>query len=278
MFGMVPRLIVAVSALCALSFAQNADWDAPYPPHRLADNVYYVGTKGLSTYLITTSAGHIVINSSFERTVPMIRASIEKLGFKFSDVKILLGSHAHNDHMEGNALFKELTGAKTYVMEGDDQIVAKGNARGWKPSKVDQVLKDGDKVTLGNFTLTAVLTPGHTKGCTTWTFPVTDGGKPFNAVIVGSPNVNRGYILVGNTNYPEISEDFARTFKTLKALKGELFLGAHGDYYGMVAKYDRIAKGEKTNPFIDPAGYKAYIEEREQAYLTELEKQRQAKK
>jgi len=258
----------------AALLAQN-DWNDPFPPHRIADNLYYVGSKGLSSYLITTPDGNILINSSFERTVPLIRAGIEKLGFKFSDTKILLGSHAHGDHMEGNALVKELTGAKVYVMQGDDQVIASGNNGRWKPCKVDKVLRDGEKVTLGGATLTAVLTPGHTPGCTTWTMRATDAGKTYNVVIVGSPNVNPGYILVGNKDYPAIATDFARTFTILKALPCDIFLGAHGNYYGMIDKFARMKAG--VNPWVDPEGYKAYIAEREQAYLKELQKQRAGK-
>src|SRR5690242_19291947 len=155
---MLPRIILPVFA-CAVLLAQHPEWDEPFPPHRIADNLYYVGSRGLSSYLITTSKGHILINSSFERTVPLIRAAIEKLGYKLSDVKILLGSHAHADHMEANALVKELTGAHVYVMGGDDQVIANGGkgqylyTETWKPCKVDRVLKDGDTVALGEAVL-----------------------------------------------------------------------------------------------------------------------------
>ena len=155
-----------LSLVTAGTLSAQSDWDDPFPPHRIADHLYYVGSKGLATYLITTGQGHILINSSFERTVPIIRANVEKLGFKFSDIKILLASHAHSDHVEGHALIKELTGARVEVMEGDVKVIASGG-RGqylykqlWKPCTVDRVLKDGDTVTLGEATLTARLTPG----------------------------------------------------------------------------------------------------------------------
>jgi metallo-beta-lactamase class B len=271
------RILLALGFGVVL-FAQN-DWNEPFPPHRIADNLYYVGSKGLSTYLITTRAGHILINSSFERTVPMIRANVEQLGFKFSDVKILLASHAHNDHVEGHALIKELTGAQVYVMEGDDKVIANGG-RGqylyhsvWKPCKVDRVLKDGDQVRLGEATLTARLTPGHTRGCTTWTMKAKDRGKTYDVVIVGSPNVNEGFRLVDNRDYPGIATDFARTFQVLKSLPCDIFLGAHGSYYGMEAKYARLKSGG-PNPFVDPDGYRAYIKDREKAYLDTLAQQK----
>jgi metallo-beta-lactamase class B len=233
----------------------------------------------LSSYLITTAEGHILINSSFERTVPIIRANVEKLGFQFSGVKILLGSHAHSDHMEGNALVRKLTGAKIFVMQGDDKVIANGGAgqylydAKWPACPVDRVLKDGDKVTLGNATLTARLTPGHTRGCTTWTLQANDAGKTYNVVIIGSPNANEGYQLVNNAEYPDIAKDFARTFEVLKSLRCEIFLGAHGAYYGMEDKHKRTAAGG-ANPFVDPDGCRAYIEDREKHYLDTLAKQK----
>lgn len=274
---MTIRLLGLLAVAGITVFAQS-DWNEPYPPHRIADNLYYVGSKGLSTYLITSSQGHILINSSFERTVPIIRANVEKLGFKFTDVKILLTNHAHSDHVEGHALIKELTAAKVYVMKGDEKVIESGGEGqylykgGWKPTKVDKVLNDGDKVTLGDATLTAVLTPGHTRGCTTWTMKAKDKGKTYDVVIVGSPNANEGYQLVNNSVYPNISSDFARTFKILKSLPIDIFLGAHGDYYGMSAKVAKMKDGGE-NPFVDPAGYKAYIADREKAYLDKLKSQ-----
>jgi len=270
------NLCHAALLLPALLLGQgSSDWDKPFPPHKVAGNLYYVGTRGLSSYLITTPQGHILINSSFERTVPTIRKAVEELGFKFSDIKILLTSHAHDDHAAGTALVKELTGAKIMVMQGDENVVENGG-RDWKPCKVDRVLKDRDEVKLGGATLTALLTPGHTPGCTTWTMKVREQNKDLFAVIVGSPNVNPGYQLVNNTKYPTIAEDFAKSFNAWKALKADIFLGAHGDYYGLAGKYEKLKKGGVGNPFVDPDGYKAYIAEREQAYLKTLAQQKQA--
>ncbi|MBI3210392.1 MAG: subclass B3 metallo-beta-lactamase [Candidatus Solibacter usitatus] len=272
--------LLLILAAAPILFAQN-DWDDPYPPHRIAGNLYYVGSKGLSTYLITSSKGHILINSSFDRTLPIIRNGVEKLGFKFNDVKILLTSHAHSDHVAGNAQIKELTGAAVYVMQGDEKVVASGGQgqyrypASWKPCKVDKVLKDGEKVTLGEAELTAVLTPGHTRGCTTWTMKVKEGAKTYDVVIIGSPNVNPGYQLVGNTAYPEIADDFAKTFRILKGLPCDIFLGAHGSYYGMEGKFALTVVGTpKTNPFVDPAGYHRYIDDRERAYKKVLAEQK----
>jgi metallo-beta-lactamase class B len=266
------------------------DWTNPFPPYRIIGNIYYVGSQGLAVYLITTPEGNILINSNLEKSVPMIRDSIEKLGFRFSDTKILLISHAHVDHCAGSAAVKELTGAKYMVMDADVPAIEDGGkinfgrgtktsesgASQYQPAKVDRVLHDGDVVKLGDTALTAHLTPGHTKGTTTWTMKVADAGKTYNVVIVGSPNVNPGYKLVNNALYPQIASDYERMFRVLKSLPCDVFLGAHGDYYDMAAKYARMKAGG-TNPFIDPEGYKSYIAEREQTFRAELAKQSAAR-
>lgn len=279
---MLVRSILFLFALTVGLFAQgSSDWTEPFPPHKVIDNIYYVGSRGLASYLITTPQGNILINSSLEQSVPLIQASIEKLGFRFSDVKILLISHAHWDHCAGSAKIKQLTGAKYMVMDADVQEIeagGKGNfqydtpASRYPATKVDRVLHDGDKVELGGTTLVARLTPGHTKGCTTWTMKAHDGGKTLDVVIVGSPNVNPGYKLVNNSLYPQIATDYERTFRVLKSLPCDLFLGAHGNYYGLDEKFPRMKPGA-ANPFIDPTGYKSYVAEREQAFRTELTKQ-----
>jgi metallo-beta-lactamase class B len=251
---------------------QTTDWNKPFPPHKVIGNLYFVGTDNLGTFLIATPQGHILINSDFESTVPQIRTSVEKLGFKFTDVKILLGSHAHGDHMEGDAMVKELTGARVMAMAEDVPALEKMRPGG-KPHPIDKVLHDGDQVTLGGTTLVAHLTPGHTKGCTTWTMKVPDGGKTYDVVIVGSVNVNQGFILVGNKEYPQIADDYARTFKVLQSLPVDVFLGAHGNYYGMEAKYARMKAGG-PNPFIDADGYHAYLSERQRAFQAEWDKQK----
>ncbi len=269
--------ISVIACLSPIVFAQKDD--SSFPAHKVMGNIYYVGSTQFSSYLITTPQGHILINSSFEETVPLIRASVEKLGFKFKDIKILLDSHAHNDHVAGNASVKQLTGAQVMVMKGDEVVVRTGglgdshyNAR-WKPSQVDKVLQDGEKVTLGGAELIAHLTPGHTRGCTTWTMTATENGKVYQVVIVGSPNVNPGFQLVNNKKYPEIAEDYARTFRVLNALKCDVFLGAHGAYYNMAEKYARLGKSAE-NPFIDPAGYREMVKTKEAAYLKNLAEQK----
>lgn len=270
-----------VSANNAPAPVQN-DWTEPFPAFRIGGNLYYVGSKGLANYLITTPKGHILINSDLEANVPLIRASVESLGFKFSDIKILLISHAHGDHCAASATIKRLTGAKYMVMDGDVDVVESGGKSDFyyandpetlfSPTKVDGILRDGDQVKLGDTILTAHLTPGHTKGCTTWTMKVNDGSKLRDVVIIGSPNVNPGYKLVSNSVYPRITEDFEKTFKVLNSLSCDYFLGAHGSYFDLETKYARFKAGD-SNAFIDPAGYKNFVGEREQTFRAELKKQ-----
>jgi metallo-beta-lactamase class B len=264
-----------------------ADWSEPFPAHRMIGNIYYVGSRGLASYLITTPAGHILINSNLKTSVPLIRESIEKLGFHFSDVKILLISHAHFDHDAGSAEITKLTGAKYMVMDGDVVVVESGGKNDFQygndatlrypPTTVDRVLHDGDEVRLGDTVLTAHKTAGHTRGCTTWSLRVSEAGKSYDVVIVGSPNVNTGYKLVNNARYREIADDYARGFQVLKSLPCDVFLGAHGGYFEMEAKYAKLNAGG-PNPYIDSAGYKNYIADREQAFLAELQKQTAAAK
>lgn len=273
---------VATLVFSSSASAQDPSWTTPFPAFRIAGNLYYVGSKGLASYLVTTPQGHILINSNLVESVPQIRASIESLGFKFGDVKILLISHAHWDHNAGSAAIKRLTGATYMVMEGDVPVVESGGALDFQynavanqypKTSVDRVLHDGDEVKLGDAVLVARLTPGHTKGTTTWTMRVTEGGKTLDAVIIGSPNVNPGYKLVGKESYPGIAADYERTFRVLKSLRCDVFLGAHGSYFDMEAKYP-LSKERGAAVFVDSEGCRKYIEDREQAFRTELAKQR----
>jgi metallo-beta-lactamase class B len=277
-------VLILVLAVAGCVFAQaNPDWTEPFPPFRIADNLYYVGSKGLANYLVTTPQGDILINSDLEANVSLIEASVEKLGFKFEDTKILLISHAHWDHDAGSAMIKEMTGATYMVMDADVPVVESGGktdfeygstpASLYRPTTVDRVLHDGDEVRLGGTVLVAHLTPGHTRGCTTWTMQVTDRGKTYNVVILGSPNVNPGYKLVDNKAYPQIAEDYERMWRVLKSLPCDIFLGAHGNYFGLEEKYPLIKEGG-ANPFADPSGYKKYIAQKEQDFRAELAKQK----
>jgi metallo-beta-lactamase class B len=279
---MLRRHFLALPFAAAAMAQDNPSWTQSYPPHRVAKNLHYVGSRGLASYLITTDEGHILINSSLASSPDMIRGSVEKLGYKFSDVRILLISHAHWDHCAGSARVKELTAARYMVMDADVPEIEDGGKSNfhygkdasthYPPTKVDRVLHDGDTVRLGDTTLTARLTPGHTKGCTTWTTTVTENGRPLHVVIVGSPNVNPGYKLVDNDKYPDIVRDYEKTFAVLKSLPCDVFLGAHGAYFGLKAKYEKYKAGD-ADAFIDPQGYKAYVSERESAFRRELARQ-----
>jgi len=252
----------------------QTDWNKPFPPHKVIGNIYYVGSEQLASFLITTPEGHILVNSGFETTVPVIREAVEKLGFRFTDIKILLGSHAHGDHMEGDALVKELTGAQVMAMEQD--VPALRNMRpGNKEHPIDRVLKDGDEVSLGGVTLVAHLTAGHTRGCTTWTLKVEEGGKSYNVVIIGSVGVNPGTMLVNNASYPQIADDYIRSFKALRSMPSDVFLGPHGSFYRMAEKYSQLEKGG-PNPFIDPSGLKAHLDVQEKNFYARLEEQKKA--
>jgi metallo-beta-lactamase class B len=262
----------------------NPDWTTPIAPYRIAGNLYYVGSKDLASYLIVTPTGDILINSNLDSSVPLIRKSVEQLGFKFADIKILLISHSHFDHDAGSAELIRQTGAKYMVMDGDVSVVESGGATDfaygkdtYAPAKVDRVLHDGDEVKLGDTVLVAHKTAGHTRGCTTWTLQVKEAGQLLNVVIVGSWNVNPGWRLVDRpgqpASYPGIADDYRRTFATLKRLPCDIFLGAHGGYFGMLAKLARIKAGETYKVWIDPQGYQAAVAEREQAFEKELKRQ-----
>jgi metallo-beta-lactamase class B len=227
----------------------------------------------LAVYLINTPRGNILINSGFQQDLPLIKKSIQQLGFKYGDTKIILISHAHGDHDAATGLIKKETGAKLMVMDADVPE-EESTAPGRPGAHVDRALHAGETVELGGSKLVAHLTPGHTKGCTTWTMQVRDGERTLNAVIIGSPNVNPGYVLVGNQDYPRIADDYVKTFSVLKSLPCDLFLGAHGVYFGLKAKYEKMKAGE-ANSFVDPDGYKAYVAEREDTFRKEWERQKQ---
>lgn len=256
----------------------------PFEPFRLIGNIYYVGASEISSFLIATPEGHILIDSGFEATVPLTRAGVRKLGFRFEDIRILLNSHAHIDHAGGHALLKRLTGARIVMSAADARLLARGG-RGdvlpvneeviaYEPAQADRVIGDGGHVTLGGVTLTAHLTPGHTQGCTTWTMVVEEDGKKLDVVFYGSTTLLPGVRLVENPKYPGMAQDFARTFRVLKSLPCDVFLGPHGSQFGLRDKARRLAAGEKPNPFIDPAGYRAFLARSEEIVLRRRERER----
>jgi metallo-beta-lactamase class B len=281
-------IVLVLSFFCMMrTFAQiRPEWTHPFPAFHIAGNLYYVGSEDLAAYLIVTPQGNILINSSLVSSPAQIRKSIESLGFKYSDTRILLISHGHYDHCAGSAEILRETHAKYEVMAQDVSVVQSGGATDFHYASdksmhfplthVDRILHDGDTVSLGGVTLSSHLTAGHTRGTTTWTFDEVEDSRTLHVVIVGSPNVNPGYKLVQNTKYPQIAADYKHEFEVLKKLPCDIFLGAHGGYFDLGAKYPRFKAGDK-NAFIDPAGYHAYIADREQAFEAELEKQSAAR-
>ena len=263
-------LILLLFASRGLLAQGNADWHREFPAFKIAGNLYYVGTADLAVYLVHTTDGNILINTNFKRDLPLLKKSIAALGFQYADTKVLLISHAHGDHDEALGLIQKETHAKVMVMDADVKEV-QSTAAGRPGAHVDRVLHDGDSVAMGGARWIAHLTPGHTKGCTTWTARLREPNRVLNVVIVGSPNVNSGYYLVGNKDYPNITDDYTMTFAVLKGLACDVFLGAHGEYFGMKAKYEKYKAGDK-DAFIDPQGYKEFVALKDRAFHEEWER------
>ena len=279
-------LLVGIFLTARCGGALDPAWTRAVPPFRIAGNLYYVGSEELASYLIATPDGLILINSNLASSPDQIEHSVEQLGFRLKDVKILLISHAHFDHAAGSAEILRRTGAKYYVMEQDVSVVESGGrtdfAYGadqtmWFPrAHVDRALHDGDTVALGGTVLTAHLTAGHTKGTLTWTLEENENGRLLHVVIVGSPNLNSSYKLVGNLAYPQIVSDYRHGFEVLKGLPCDVFLGSHGSYFDLTGKYSRLKSGE-AGAFVDPEGYKAFVADRELAFETVWKQQSAAK-
>ncbi|MGH9257295.1 MAG: subclass B3 metallo-beta-lactamase [Vicinamibacterales bacterium] len=273
------RSLMLIAALGVMPYVAHAQTTedrtqdrVAFPAHKIMGNLYYVGTGTLNSYLITTPDGHILINTNFEETVPLLQASVEKLGFKMAEIKIILGSHAHGDHMQADAIVKELTGGATVMAMEQDVPALKGmKAPSGKAHPIDRVLKDGEQVTLGGTRLMAHLTPGHTRGCTTWTTTIQDGGKPYN-VLIACGGLQEDARLVNNKNYPEIAEDFGRSINKYKTLQADVFLAAHSWFFDLAGKYKRL--GSATNPYVDPAGFKRWLDNMEKNYNTLMAEQK----
>jgi len=278
-------LLVLLSLCPALALAQKDPQsrasNQPVEPFRILGNVYYVGASDVTSFLITTPEGDILLDGGLEETAPMIRDNVRKLGFRMEDVKILLSSHSHFDHAGGLAALKQMTGAKLAAMDADAPLLARGGKGDFRfgddldfpPVQADRILHDGDTVTLGGATLTAHLTPGHTPGCTTWTMKVTDGGKSYDVVFLGSDTINPGVVLTNNPKYPQIAADYARTYEVLKKLPCGVFLASHGSFFDLKGKSERLRTRktpETPNPFIDPQAYREHVKEREEVYRRQL--------
>jgi metallo-beta-lactamase class B len=232
-------------SILARNMGTPEDQTTAFPPHKIIGNIYYVGTRTLSSFLLVTPQGNILIDSTYERTVPVIAKSVEQLGFKFSDIKILLGTHAHGDHQEGDALVKQLTGAQVMAM-AEDVPALQAIKPGGKEHPIDKVLHDGESVTLGGTTLVAHLTPGHTRGCTTWTMKAQEGGRTYDVVI--NCSLRPPAVLT-----PALVDEFNRSFKLVRSLPCDVQLGDHPAQYNMGEKYAKLRNGG-PNPFIDAAG------------------------
>lgn len=271
--------VAVVVSTPLLSLAIDPAWTTMVPPFRIVGNLYYVGSQDLAAYLVVTPQGNILINSNLDSSPTQIKASIEQLGFRFSDTKILLISHGHFDHAGGSARMKQMTGARYMVMDADVPVVQSGGrddfALGrdpqyrFPPAKVDRVLHDGDEVQLGGTVLVAHKTAGHTRGCTTWTMQVAQDDRTFNVVIIGSTSVLGSYRLAGTDSYPGIAADYKKTFATLKALPCDVFLASHGSMFGLKEKLAR----RQSEAFIDPAGYWAFVQESQTEFEAALRKQ-----
>jgi metallo-beta-lactamase class B len=254
-------------SVLARNMGAPADQTSQFPPHKIIGNIYYVGTKMLSSFLVVTPQGNILIDSTYERNAPVIEKSVTDLGFKFSDIKILLGNHAHGDHQEGDALVKQMTGAEVVAM-AEDVPALQAMKPGGKEHPIDRVLHDGDTVTLGGTTLVAHLTPGHTRGCTTWTTTAQENGKTYN-VMFGCSLRPPAVVT------PEIADEFNRAFKTVRALPCDVQLGDHGAQYNMQEKFAKLKDGA-PNPFIDPASCTLEADVEEAMFHALLAEQQQA--
>lgn len=255
-------------------------WLEPTEPTRILGPIHYVGTRGLAVYLITTPEGHVLLNAGMPKSASLIEASIRKLGFKPEDIKILLTGHAHIDHVGTHAHFKRLSGAQVAIMEEEVGLLESGGrtdfhyahleSSHFDPVKVNRVLRDGDTVTLGGVAMTARLTPGHTKGCTTWTMDVVEGGKAVHVVFPDGTSVNPGYRLVRNPSYPGIADDYRRTFRVLEQLRPDVWLSPHTSMFDFAGKRARVAQ-EGFKAWVDPTGYRSFVVDKRKVFERRIE-------
>jgi metallo-beta-lactamase class B len=276
---MILRAVAMLSFAVALASApvagqfDTSSWNQPFVPFTIAGPIHYVGTSELGVYLITTSAGHLLIDGGLPESAPLLERSIRQLGFKVEDIKVLLITQAHFDHVGSLAALQKASGGNVMVMHGDAALVQAGgrgdylfgDSQPFPAAKVGRVLRDGDTVSLGGITLTAVLTPGHTKGCTTWTTSIVDGGRTLSVLFAGSTGVNPGAVLPSMPTYPTIGEDYDRAFTVQAGLTPDIWLAAHAGLFGLVDKRERQKAGG-PNPFIDPDGWKQSVENRRKAH------------
>jgi metallo-beta-lactamase class B len=260
-------LLILSTPLFAQKDPVSRSWNQPVEPFRIAGNLYYVGASDVTSYLITTPKGHIVLDGGFEETAPMILANIRTLGFRVEDVKILLSSHAHYDHAGGLAELKRATGALLYATPGDLPQLARGGLDDpqfgdrfpFPPVEADRIIEDKGTVSLGGTTLVARITPGHTRGCTTWTMKLVEKGADLDVVFVGSPTAPSEYRLTDNPRYPNAVDDYRRQFATLESLACDIFLASHGNFFELESKRAALSRHPRANPFIDSEGYHRFV-------------------
>jgi metallo-beta-lactamase class B len=268
--GHAPAPVQAPAAPAGGSMVEK--WNQPFAPFRVLGNIYYVGAAGVSSFLIKTPAGSILLDGGLAQTAPLIQKGIAELGFRLKDVKYLLNSHSHYDHAGGLAALKKASGAKLVASEGDAATLRAGSPE--QPAvAVDRVLNDGDTLELGGSVLTAHVTPGHTPGCTTWTMTATDAGKPYQVVFYCSTSVVDR--LVDNPGYPSIVADYERSFPLLRALPCDVFLGPHGEFFQLAQKRERMTPGA-ANPFIDPGELRRFVDRSEQQFREALAQEQAA--
>lgn len=268
--------MLAAAASAAVPGADDPSWSQPTEPFRVVGTVHFVGTSELGVYLVTSSEGHILIDGGVPSAAPVIEASIRKLGLDPKEIRILLTTQAHFDHVGTMAYFKKLSGARAFVMDGDVPVLESGGKSDYlfgpkpeyhyEPVKVDRVLKDGDTVTLGGATLKAVRTPGHTPGSTTWTMTADEHGTKYSVVFPASAGINPGTRLVTNPSYPGIADDYGYTLKTLGSMAPDIFLGSHTGFFDMETKRTALFAKKTPHPFVDPAGWRAYVASRQKAF------------
>jgi metallo-beta-lactamase class B len=275
----VRRVALVFWVLSSIGFAQSnaaqrAAWNQPVKPFRIIGDIYYVGAANVSSFFIRTPQGAILLDGALPETAPLIERSITELGFSIKDVKILLNSHAHYDHCGGLAELKKLSGARMIASGGDAGVLSsgKGGAGPFPAVHVDHVISDRETVKLGGVTLTAHITPGHTKGCTTWTMPVSDGGKTYQVVFYCSTSVVDK--LVNNADYPGIVSDYERSFAELKKMPCDVFLGPHAGFFNLDAKRKQLEAG-KLDAFIDPPEMQKFVEQSERDFREQLAKESQ---
>jgi metallo-beta-lactamase class B len=290
MMNYVLLLLILLLSTAAVSSGQNAGvgepkdtWRTPFTPHRVAGNIYYVGTYDLACFLITTPEGHILMNSGTKESTPLIRDSVEKLGFRFADIRVLLTMQAHFDHVAALAEIQKITGAKMWATAADARLLRDGGKSDFhfgdryrfEPVEVSRVLKDKEKIRFGGVEMEVHLTPGHTEGSSTYSMVVEEDGRKWQVLFANMGSINEGVKLIGNPKYPRIAKDYEQTFRTQKSLPCQIFLSAHASQYRLHEKY-KPGQPYRITTFVDPEGYRAAVKKYEDLFQEQLARERQS--